>query len=91
MTMKLEKKVTKIIPSPKKTPAHTFAFPEVRKPEIGIGENHQLATVKQHKHRSLDLYQGEFRMGFQTANRGRLRHVTLHLQPPIRAIFTYRH
>ena len=41
--------------SPKTTPAHTFAFAEVSKPEIGIRENHQLTTVKRNIHGSLDL------------------------------------
>ena len=61
MTMKLEKK-WQILHS-KATLAHTFAFPEVSKPEIGIRENHQLTTVKRNIHGPLDLYEGEFRNG----------------------------
>ena len=39
----LREKVTKI--NPERTPAHTFSFPVVSKPEIRIGENPQLVEL----------------------------------------------
>ena len=65
--MKLEKKWQKM--TPKATLAHIVAFPEVSKPEIGTREDRQLTAVKQPIHRSLDLYEGEFRKG-GVLNRG---------------------